>query len=101
MWLFVFFDLPTKTKKERKAYARFRKDLQKDGFGMMQYSVYSRHCASSESADIHEKRIRSIVPPKGQVSILRITDKQYGNIINFWGGTRDDLPGSPQQLELF
>lgn len=101
MWLFVFFDLPTQTKKERKEYARFRKDLQRDGFTMMQYSVYSRHCASPESADVHERRIKSFLPPKGQVSILRITDKQYGNIINFWGGKRDELPRSPQQLELF
>ncbi|MFN0033137.1 MAG: CRISPR-associated endonuclease Cas2 [Flavobacteriales bacterium] len=101
MWLFVFFDLPTHTKKERKAYARFRKDLQIDGFTMMQFSVYVRHCASPESADVHERRIRAFIPPKGHVSILRITDKQYGNIINFWGGSRDDLPGTPQQLELF
>jgi CRISPR-associated protein Cas2 len=101
MWLFVFFDLPTNTKKERKAYAKFRKDLKSDGFTMMQFSVYVRHCASPESADVHERRIRSFIPPKGQVSILRITDKQYGNIINFWGGGREDLPGTPQQLELF
>ena len=35
MWLFVFFDLPTTTKKERKYAAGFRKDLEKDGFRMM------------------------------------------------------------------
>ncbi len=45
MWLFVFFDLPVTTKIERKTAARFRKDLMKDGFTMMQFSVYIRHCA--------------------------------------------------------
>jgi CRISPR-associated protein Cas2 len=101
MWLFIFFDLPTETKKDRKNYARFRKDLQEDGFNMMQYSVYTRHCASGESADVHVKRAEKKLPPKGQVSILQITDKQYGDIINFWGHQSDPLPSSPAQLELF
>ncbi len=101
MWLFVFFDLPTETKKDRRNAGLFRKDLLKNGFTMMQYSVYMRHCASSESADVHEKRINSLLPPLGKVSILRITDKQFGNILNFWG--RDEVPKEPQptQLELF
>ena len=101
MWLFVFFDLPSTTKKDRKNYTQFRKRLQKDGFTMMQYSVYTRHCASHESAQVHVKRVNSLLPPKGQVSILQITDKQYGNIINFWGRQSDPLPEPPAQLELF
>lgn len=101
MWLFVFFDLPTNTKTERKAYADFRKKLQKDGFSMMQYSVYTRHCASKESADVHTKRVKSFIPPKGQVSILAITDKQYGQIMNFWGAKSSPLMQPTNQLELF
>ncbi|HDR89797.1 MAG TPA: CRISPR-associated endonuclease Cas2 [Bacteroidetes bacterium] len=72
MWLFVFFDLPTNTKKERKIAAGFRKKLLKDGFSMMQYSVYVRHCASKESAEVHQKRTVAIIPSRGQVSILQI-----------------------------
>lgn len=53
MWLFVFFDLPVETKKERKAASDFRKTLMKDGFSMLQFSVYNRHCASDESAQVH------------------------------------------------
>lgn len=101
MWLFVFFDLPTNTKKERKAAARFRKDLIQDGFSMMQYSVYVRHCASKESGEVHIKRIKSCIPEKGQVSILSITDKQYGMIINYWGVKEKPLPEGPKQLEIF
>lgn len=101
MWLFVFFDLPTGTPKERKAYATFRKKLQNDGFAMMQYSVYVRHCASAESADVHESRIKGFVPALGQVSILRITDKQYSAILNFWGKKSSPLPEGPKQLEFF
>ena len=34
MWVLVLFDLPTETKKEKKAYVDFRKNLQRDGFTM-------------------------------------------------------------------
>ncbi len=101
MWLFVFFDLPTETKRDRKNASLFRKALLKDGFTMMQFSVYVRHCASGESTDVHENRIQSRLPPCGKVSVLRITDKQFGNILNFWG--REELVNAPApvQLELF
>ena len=101
MWLFVFFDLPVTLKKDRKAASRFRKDLLKDGYGMMQFSVYIRHCASKESANVHVKRVKSFIPERGQISILQVTDKQYGNIMNFWGKKSDPLPEGPKQLELF
>ncbi len=101
MWLFVFFDLPTNTKKERKAAAKFRKLLMKDGFAMMQYSIYTRHCASRESAVVHMARVKSFIPSDGFVSILQITDKQYGNILNYWGGSQQKPAEQPAQLELF
>jgi CRISPR-associated protein Cas2 len=101
MWLFVFFDLPTETKKDRRNAQQFRKNLIKDGFTMMQFSVYTRHCASSESADAHEKRVNALLPPLGKVSLLRITDKQYGNIANFWGRAELEKTPAPKQLELF
>lgn len=101
MWLFVFFDLPTTTKIQRKAYAKFRKDIQRLGFRMLQFSVYIRFCASSESADVFEKKVQKYLPKNGNVSILRITDKQYGAILNFYGKEQTELPSTPQQLELF
>lgn len=101
MWLFVFFDLPTETKRDRKNASGFRNNLLKDGFSMMQYSVYMRHCASSESADVHEKQIYKLLPPFGKVSVLRITDKQFGNIINYWGKSEVQKEPQPTQLELF
>ncbi len=101
MWLFVFFDLPVTTKKERRMASRFRKDLLKDGFTMMQFSVYTRHCASKESAEVHLKRVKSLIPEHGQVSILSITDKQYANITNVWGAKSAKLPEGPKQLEIF
>ena len=80
MWVLVFFDLPTETKKERKAYADFRKKLITDGFTMFQFSIYMRHCPSAENADVHIRRVKNMLPPYGQVGIMKITDKQFGDI---------------------
>ena len=101
MWLFVFFDLPTSTKKERKAAALFRKVLEKDGFSMMQYSVYVRHCPSKENMNVHIARVKASMPSSGFVSILSITDKQYGEIQNYWGKVEYAKLTTPQQLEFF
>ena len=101
MWLFVFFDLPVMTKEQRRKAALFRKDLLKDGFGMMQYSVYARNCASGESASVHIGRVRSRVPEEGLVSIVKITDKQFGEAINLVGRKRKLPPPPMLQLELF
>ena len=80
---------------------QFRKALEKDGFTMMQYSVYVRHCASKENMQVHIKRVRRSMPPTGFTSILAVTDKQYGDILNFWGKSERAKPEIPQQLEFF
>ncbi len=101
MWILVFFDLPTETKKDKKAYANFRKNLQKDGFTMFQFSIYVRHCASMENAQVHIRRVKAILPEYGQVGIMCITDKQFGSIELFYG-KKASVPEAPgQQLELF
>lgn len=101
MWVLVFFDLPTETKKERKQYAEFRKKLVNDGFTMFQFSIYLRHCSSSENADVHIKRIKLSLPPVGNVGIICITDKQFGQMEIFSGRKKVEERDTPQQLELF
>ena len=101
MWLVAMFDLPTETKQDRKAYTRFRKALITDGFAMMQYSVYIRHCASRENAHVHILRTQAALPPQGEVRLLCITDKQYERMEVFWGRKRKPTPPAPVQLELF
>ena len=95
------FDLPTDTKKARKDYTYFRKNLLKDGFNMLQYSVYVRHCSSEENADVHYKRIKSFLPPDGEVRLITITDKQFSRMEAYWGKMRKPTPPRPKQLELF
>ena len=101
MWVLVFFDLPTETKKERKAAAKFRKNLLEDGFTMFQFSIYLRHCPSAENADVHIKRVKRILPEFGKVGILRVTDKQFGDMELFDCKYEAPLHQPVQQLELF
>lgn len=101
MWVLALFDLPTETKDQRRAYTRFRKDLLHDGFTMMQYSVYQRHCASFENAEVHINRMGQVLPVEGEVRFITITDKQFSRIRTFWGKRRQPRPDTPTQLEFF
>jgi len=101
MWVIVMFDLPTETKAQRKIYAKFRKQILDDGFSMFQFSLYIRHCSSRENADVHIQRVKKILPAKGHIGILNITDKQFGMMEIFRGKELIEAPLAPQQLELF
>ena len=101
MWVLVFFDLPTETKKERKVAHNFRKRLLDNGFNMFQFSIYTRFCPSRENGEVHSKRIKNMLPEHGKIGILMITDKQFGMMELFYGQkiTENKSPG--QQLEMF
>lgn len=101
MWILVFFDLPTETKANRKVYSDFRKALIKDGFQMFQFSIYLRHCASRENAEVHIKRVKKILPKYGHIGILLITDKQFGSMELYFDKQPAALPEIGQQLEMF
>lgn len=101
MWLLVFFDLPTETAKERKAHANFRKALIQDGFVMFQFSIYIRHCPSAENAEMHTKRIKAIMPDKGKIGIMRVTDKQFADMEIFESQKEEKVEMPVLQLELF
>jgi CRISPR-associated protein Cas2 len=80
MRMLCMFDLPVETDSEKRAYRIFRKNLMKEGFIMMQYSVYVRVCPSREYANRLESRIKKLVPPEGNVRLLCITEKQYSDM---------------------
>lgn len=101
MWILVFFDLPTDTKRERHAAAMFRKKLMGDGFTMFQFSIYVRHCPSRENADVHLRRVKTLLPEYGHVAIITITDKQFGEIEIFYNQKTLPPEAPGQQLELF
>lgn len=101
MWVLVMFDLPVMTKAQRKAASGFRKNLKKDGFDMVQYSVYSRPCPTDENSTVHVERVKRMMPSNGQVRILRFTDKQYARMECFMSRIETEPERQPAQIELF
>lgn len=101
MWILTMFDLPTDTKAARKAYHDFREALLDDGFTMLQFSIYARHCSSEENAEVHEKRAKSSLPADGEVRLLMVTDKQFERMKVFYGKTRKATEKAPDQISFF
>jgi CRISPR-associated protein Cas2 len=101
MWLVTMFDLPVKTKKDRKIYAGFRRSLFELGFSMIQFSVYVRFCNGEEFAQKYRKSIRNSLPERGQVRILTLTDRQFEKMENYVGKILNPNENSPKQLTFF
>lgn len=98
----VFFDLPVKTKAERKHATQFRNFLLSDGYYMVQYSVYVRICNGTDSVAVHKTRLEAAVPPKGAVRAIVVTERQYNNIDILVGKPqRQDKPQNYEQLVIF
>lgn len=81
------FDLPVDTPDEQRAYRVFRKNLIKEGFIMVQYSVYMRVCPTREFAHRLEERINKLVPAQGNIRLLSVTEKQYSDMKLLVGST--------------
>ncbi|GHV08519.1 hypothetical protein FACS1894217_11100 [Clostridia bacterium] len=77
MRMMVFFDLPVTTPQQRKTATQFRKFLIKDGYFMLQFSVYARICNGTDSVETHRRRLHTNLPKNGSVRCLTITEKQY------------------------
>ena len=101
MWVLIMYDLPTETKKDRRNAQQFRKKIMEDGFQMFLFSKYLRHCVSRENADVHIARVKKALPPYGTIGILRITDKQFGDMEIYTNRKAMSTQAPVQQLELF
>lgn len=80
MRLLIFFDLPVETSRERKEYAKFHKFLIKNGFIMMQKSVYSKLVINNVTSTAVKQKISANVPPDGVVEMLEVTENQFSRI---------------------
>ena len=80
MRLMIFFDLPTKTKEDKRAASQFRTFLKKDGYYLMQWSVYSRICNGTDAVEMHKRRLKNNLPPYGSIRTLTLTEKQFESI---------------------
>lgn len=80
MRLLVFFDLPTVTREEKRAYTLFRRFLLKDGYDMIQWSVYGRVVNGFDDTETHIKRLSANLPPEGSVRLLQVSEKQFAQM---------------------
>ena len=98
----VVFDLPVKTKKERRQATQFRKALLDDGFEMLQYSVYTRICVNRDSANMHLNRVKRFAPITGSIRMLMVTENQYSEMAVIAGEkSAQEEKLSVEQLSFF
>ena len=100
MRIVVFFDLPTITDKDKKEYRRFRKMLIKNGFVMMQESVYVRMVLNQTIQKSVLELLKKNKPATGMVQALVVTEKQFSNITNISGQFVSDVVDSDERLVI-
>ena len=91
MRVIVFFDLPITTIQGIRAYTKFRRFLLKDGFIMMQESVYSKLAQNQLAANALISHVRKNSPDEGLIQILTVTEKQYSNMEMIIGNKKGDV----------
>ena len=101
MRVIVMFDLPVTTSEERSVYNQFRRELIKDGFLMMQESVYCKLAINAVSADLVKQRVNRIKPRKGVIQLMVITEKQYSQIEYLLGGPQETQLDTTERLWFF
>lgn len=92
MRLLIFFDLPMESSKNRRDYSVFHKFLIKNGFIMMQKSVYSKLVVNGVTCQAVKERVSENLPPEGVVEMLEVTENQFSRI--------DYLVGEKQSVVL-
>lgn len=92
------FDLPTTTQKNLVEYARFRKFLIKNGFIMLQESIYSKLVINRSSLSLVKKKIKDNLPSSGNVQLLEITEKQYASIEYLRGESQKKIINSEERV---
>jgi len=101
MWIFIFFDLPTESKADKKEYLQFRKKILQIGFNMFQFSIYWKQLGSLESTVRDIKRVKRILPSKGKIGILRLTDVQCEKMLIYHEKKEVKVAKTTCQLEFF
>ena len=98
MRVVVFFDLPVGTAENRRDYSRFRRKLMKNGFIMLQESVYCRMALNQNDAYAISSAVKRIKPPKGLVQILTVTERQFSKMEYIVGEFETDVISDDRRL---
>ena len=98
MRMIVFFDIPVKTKRQRRIATGFRNFLIKDGYHMVQYSVYARVCNGIDAVNKHRSRLKTALPENGSVRLMVVTEKQYAKMEYVLGESCSEIIDSEERL---
>lgn len=96
----VFFDLPTLTAEDIREYNRFHKFLIKNGYLMMQNSVYCHLALNAVSLASSIATVRKNKPKKGVVQVLTVTEKQFARMEFIIGEYNGDILNSDERLVI-
>lgn len=100
MRILVFFDLPVITADHKRNYRKFRKHLIKNGFMMMQESVYCRLVLNQNVAEAVIKELKKQRPPEGLVQVLTVTEKQFSKMVFITGTYSSDVVDTDERLVI-
>lgn len=100
MRIFVFFDLPTETLEDRRSYRLFRKALIKNGFIMLQESVYCKLMTTPSVEQSVKNLIHKHKPERGIVQTLVVTEKQFSKMEYVVGESKNDIVDSEERLVI-
>lgn len=98
MRILVFFDLPTESLADKRAYRKFRNVLIKNGFLMMQESVYCRMLLTPSAGKSVLEIIRKNRPPDGIVQMMTVTEKQFAGMEYITGEHYSEVIESDERL---
>lgn len=98
MRIILFFDLPTQTAADHREYARFHKFLIKNGYMMMQESVYCHLALNATAVQSSVAAVRKNKPPNGIVQVLTVTEKQFARMEFILGEYNGDIVNSDKRL---
>ena len=98
MRVLVFFDLPVITEENRRAYRKFRKFLLKNGFLMLQESVYCKLALNSTAVRTIVDNVHKNKPEEGLIQLLTVTEKQYAKMDIIIGNIKNEVLDSDERL---
>lgn len=98
MRVIVMFDLPVTESENRTEYARFRKHLLKNGFFMMQESIYCKLALNNTAVEAIMANLRKNKPTEGLIQVFCITEKQYARAEFILGEMKTEVLNTDERL---
>ena len=85
----ILYDLPMIEIEDRKEYSKFRRDILKLGCYLVQFSVYAKVIKNEIYYKSFISKLKKILPTKGEIRVIKITEKQYEDMI-FLNGSKNN-----------